>query len=220
MVTQFYQCSSIACIRKGYHLHTVSITSRHVKLFDEYTSSVIDLFALSSHENFPPSIVKLEAFPDDETLFNACKLADQDWGNYRLPNPVDKSAITHENYWYFADQAGDFTMAHRDTWKECRGYRETGGVAWMDIEFILTAVGVFNKKLVYSGESFSCHQEHPNEWEKRPDRISSGQDADGINAIVAGKKKLVNEENKWALYHVDIWKQGLECVDFQGGLCT
>ncbi|CAO3655879.1 unnamed protein product [Mucor hiemalis] len=171
------------------------------------------------HENFPPSIVSLPAFPDDATLYNACKLADQDWGNYKLPTPVSKSAINHDNYWYFADQAGDFTMAHRDTWKDCRGYREAGGVAWMDIEFILTAVGVFEKTLVYSGESFACHQEHPNEWEKKPERITSGQDAQGIDDIIAGKKKLVNQKGKWALLNIDIWEKGLECIDFQGGMC-
>jgi hypothetical protein len=110
-------------------------------------------------------------------------------------------------------------MAHRDTWKDCRGYRETGGVAWMDMEFILTAVGTFNKNLVYSGDSFSCHQEHPNEWEKNPERFSEGQNPQEIDDIANGKKKIYNKKNEWALYNVDIWEQELECFDFQGGLC-
>ncbi|EIE85266.1 hypothetical protein G6F46_004778 [Rhizopus delemar] len=166
------------------------------------------------HENLPPSIVNLKAFPDDDTLWNACKLKEQDWGNYRLPGP---SVITPDTYWYYGDQAGDFTLAHRDTWKHCRGYRETGGVAWVDIEFILTAVGHFNKTLVYSGDSFACHQEHPNEWEKTPERHTDKQ-AISVADILNNKTVYVNEEGKWALYHVDIWQEGLECFEFSGGL--
>ncbi|KAI7896532.1 uncharacterized protein EV154DRAFT_455698 [Mucor mucedo] len=171
------------------------------------------------HENLPPSIVNLAPFPDDETLYNACKLSDQDWGNYNLPPAVPSSIISHENYWYYGDQAGDFTMAHRDTWKDCRGYRETGGVAWMDIEFILSAIGQFKKQLVYSGDTFACHQEHPNEWEKTPDRHTKPQDAQGIDDLITGKKKLSNKEGHWGLQQIDIWKYGLECHDFHGGLC-
>jgi hypothetical protein len=87
----------------------------------------------------------------------------------------------------------------------------------MDIEFIITAVGTFDMKLVYSGESFACHQEHKNEWESHPERITSNQ---GISAseILGKKTKYVNEEGKWALYHLDIWEEGLECVEFRGGL--
>ncbi|KAI7904988.1 uncharacterized protein BX663DRAFT_529903 [Cokeromyces recurvatus] len=171
------------------------------------------------HENLPPSIVKLEPFPDDTTLFEACKLADQDWGNYQLPPSVPISNINSNNYWYYGDQAGDFTLAHRDTWKACRGYRETGGVAWMDIEFILTAVGTFDMALVYSGDSFSCHQEHPNEWEKTPERHTETLNATTIEDILHKRIAFYNEEGKWGLQNIDIWEEGLSCFDFQGGLC-
>lgn len=127
--------------------------------------------------------------------------------------------ISHENYWLYADQARDFTMAHRDTWKECRGYRETGSVAWMDIEFILTAIREFGKKLVYSGEFFACHQEHPNEREKNKDRHTKLQDQKSIDNLISGKKKLSNKKEQWGLQNIDIWEQGLECRDFHGGLC-
>ncbi|CAO3673366.1 unnamed protein product [Rhizopus stolonifer] len=166
------------------------------------------------HENLPPSIVSLKAFPDDDTLFNACKLKEQDWGNYQLPGP---SFMTPETYWYYGDQAGDFTMAHRDTWKDCKGYRETGGVAWVDIEFILTAIGTFNKTLVYSGDSFACHQEHPNEWEKTPERHTNKEEI-SVADILNNKTIYVNQDLKWALYHIDIWQEGLECFEFSGGL--
>lgn len=94
---------------------------------------------LSSHNNLPPSIVNLDPFPSDKVLYESCKLGDQDWGNYKLPpritltarnNPDIKNRTTTMNILEAADQAGDFTMAHRDTWKVPRGYREAGGVAW------------------------------------------------------------------------------------------
>lgn len=90
-----------------------------------------------SHENLPPSIVKLPAFPTDDVIYNSCALGDQNWGHYTLPPPVkvtaswdfDENSNTM-NILRAADQAGDFTLAHRDTWKVPRGYREAGGVAW------------------------------------------------------------------------------------------
>jgi hypothetical protein len=81
----------------------------------------------------------LEAFPSDDTIYNSCALGEQNWGNYTLPAPITvtsqrsndiKNKNTHMNILEVADQAGDFTMAHRDTWKIPRGYREAGGVAW------------------------------------------------------------------------------------------
>lgn len=172
-----------------------------------------------SHENLPPSIVNLEPFPNDETLYQACRMRDQDWGNYQLPAATPVSHVNSENYWYYGDQAGDFTMAHRDTWKACRGYRETGGVAWMDMEFILTAIGTFDMKLVYSTDTFACHQEHPNEWEKTPERHTEILNKTGIDGILKKEISFYNEEGKWGLQQIDIWEEGLECIDFQGGLC-
>jgi hypothetical protein len=90
-----------------------------------------------SHDNLPPSIVNLEAFPTDDVIYNSCALGEQDWGNYKLPEPIIvtssndiKEGSNKMNILKVADQAGDFTMAHRDTWKIPRGYREAGGVAW------------------------------------------------------------------------------------------
>lgn len=83
--------------------------------------------------------MKLDAFPSDQVIYDSCALGSQDWGNYKLPppmivtsrnNPDIKDRNTTMNILQVADQAGDFTMAHRDTWKIPRGYREAGGVAW------------------------------------------------------------------------------------------
>lgn len=72
-------------------------------------------------------------------IYNSCALGEQDWGNYQLPPPITVTSKHNNdipdrskeiNILEAADQAGDFTMAHRDTWKVPRGYREAGGVAW------------------------------------------------------------------------------------------
>ncbi|KAI9273033.1 hypothetical protein BDA99DRAFT_499848 [Phascolomyces articulosus] len=167
------------------------------------------------HENLPPSIVNLPAMPDDDMLYMACKLDEQDWGKYQLPDPVD---VTPDNLFHLGDQAGDYTMAHRDTWKKARGYRESGGVAWVDIEFIGTARWTFDIPVVYSEKGFTCHQEHNNVWESTPERHTDNK---GINMaeVQRHEKEYVNEERKWALQHLDIWNMGLECVEFLGGLC-
>jgi hypothetical protein len=84
-------------------------------------------FILPSHDDLPPSIVRLPVYPDDDTLYNACVPKPQDWGNFKSDGPIE---VNLDNILQVADQAGDFTLAHRDTWRHVRGYRETGGVAW------------------------------------------------------------------------------------------
>ncbi|KAI9263411.1 hypothetical protein BDA99DRAFT_510131 [Phascolomyces articulosus] len=167
------------------------------------------------HDPLPPSIVRLPAFADDDVLFNACKLGDQDWGHYQLPKPLK---VTTENILKVADQAGDFTMAHRETWKVPRGYREAGGVAWMDIEFICTAAWTFDIPVVYDENGFACHQDHQNIWEFNTEQHTDNKDID-MGEIMRKEKIYMNEEGKWALQDVDIWDLKLECQEFQGGLC-
>ncbi|KAI7853951.1 hypothetical protein BDC45DRAFT_441271 [Circinella umbellata] len=167
------------------------------------------------HDNLPPSIVNLPAMPSDEMIYMACALHEQDWGNYKLPDPIE---VTPDNLLRLGDQAGDYTMAHRDTWKKVRGYRESGGVAWVDIEFIGTARWTFDVPVVYSEKGFTCHQEHNNVWESKPERMTDNK---GINMaeVQRHEKEYVNEERKWALQHLDIWEMGLECFEYLGGLC-
>ncbi|KAI7890816.1 uncharacterized protein EV154DRAFT_421350 [Mucor mucedo] len=178
------------------------------------------------HENFPPSIVRLDAFPSDEVIYDSCKLGDQDWGNYKLPPPITvtsrndpdiKDKTTTMNILKVADQAGDFTMAHRDTWKVPRGYREAGGVAWMDIEFICTATWTKKIPVVYVKPGFTCHQEHANIWESNKEAMNDNSDID-MSKIERGEKVYMNKEGEWALQNYDIYKEGLACMEFQGGL--
>ncbi|KAI9357115.1 hypothetical protein BD770DRAFT_322350 [Pilaira anomala] len=178
------------------------------------------------HENLPPSIVKLNPFPSDEIIYNSCALGDQDWGNYQLPHPIQvtsrnnpeiKNRSTTMNILEVADQAGDFTMAHRDTWKIPRGYREAGGVAWMDIEFICTATWTKQIPVVYVKPGFTCHQEHANIWESNKEAINDNSAID-MSQIERGEKVYMNKEGEWALENYDIYHHGLSCIEFQGGL--
>ncbi|KAI9308153.1 hypothetical protein BJ944DRAFT_260791 [Cunninghamella echinulata] len=172
------------------------------------------------HEDFPPSIVDLPAFATDDDLIKSCSLRSQDWGNYKLPDPIKVNTI-HESPNFIlkvADQAGDFTMAHRDTWKVPNGYREAGGVAWMDIEFICTATWTYNIPVVYSDQSFACHQQHPNVWEDNKEQHNDNSNIN-MGEIERKEKKYTNEDGKWGLEHIDIWEMGLECLEFSGGLC-
>ncbi|KAI8368281.1 uncharacterized protein BYT42DRAFT_503737 [Radiomyces spectabilis] len=165
-------------------------------------------------EKLPPSLVKVPIFADDDIIYNACQLGDQDWGNYTLAAPMN---VTTENILDIADQAGDFTMAHRDTWKIPRGYREAGGVAWMDIEFICTATWTYGIPVVYSKPGFTCHQDHQNIWEFIPERHNDNKDID-MGEIMRKEKVYINKEKEWGLQQLDIWDMELECLQFRGGL--
>ncbi|KAI8090306.1 uncharacterized protein B0P05DRAFT_464027 [Gilbertella persicaria] len=164
------------------------------------------------HDNLPPSIVNLEPFSSDKVIYESCSLGDQNWGNYEIQ---DKT--TTMNILEVADQAGDFTMAHRDTWKVPRGYREAGGVAWMDIEFICTATWTKDIPVVYVKPGFTCHQEHDNVWENNKEAMNDNSNID-MSKIERKEKVYMNKEGEWALLNYKIYEEGLSCIEFQGGL--
>ena len=87
----------------------------------------MDFFLYSSEGDLPPGVVRVPPFPDDNILFQACLPRNDEWGTYQSPEPTELST---NNILTIAHNAGDFTLAHRDTWKVLRGYRESGGVAW------------------------------------------------------------------------------------------
>jgi len=167
------------------------------------------------HDELPPSIVKLPVYPDDDTLYNACVPKPQDWGHFKSDGPVE---VTLDNILHVADQAGDFTLAHRDTWKLARGYRESGGVAWVDIEFVCTAAWTLGLQVEYVTDTFACHQDHPNIWEMTPERHTNNTNID-MGEIMRKEKVYLNDEDKWGMQHIDIWRYGLDCHQFNGGLC-
>lgn len=91
------------------------------------TNGLFFFFYMYSHDTLPPSIVRLPPFTDDKSLYNSCQLDHQVWGQFSISPPLN---VMQSNILKIGDQAGDFTLAHRDTWKISQGYRETGGVAW------------------------------------------------------------------------------------------
>ncbi|CAO3599688.1 unnamed protein product [Absidia cylindrospora] len=165
------------------------------------------------HDTLPPSIVQVPPFADDTILYNSCRLGNQEWGQFSMPAPLD---VTRSNIFKISDQAGDFTLAHRDTWKIPRGYREEGGVAWMDVEFICTAAWTFDIQVVYLKKGFTCHQEHQNVWELNKEQHNDNNI--NLEDIRDKKTSYVNKENHWALQQLDIWELGLGCIEFRGGL--
>ncbi|KAH8553404.1 hypothetical protein BGW37DRAFT_485590 [Umbelopsis sp. PMI_123] len=167
------------------------------------------------HDDLPPSIVRLPVYPDDDTLYNACVPKPQDWGNFKADDPIE---VNLDNILQVADQAGDFTLAHRDTWRFARGYRETGGVAWVDIEFVCTAAWTLDLQVQYITDTFACHQDHPNIWEQTPERHTNNSNID-MGEIMRKEKVYLNDNDKWGMQEIDIWQYGLDCHQFNGGLC-
>ncbi|ORZ24362.1 hypothetical protein BCR42DRAFT_402779 [Absidia repens] len=152
----------------------------------------------------PPSIVRVPPFADDTVLYNSCRLGNQVWGQFSLPTPLDVTT------------SRGFHLGHRDTWKIPRGYREEGGVAWMDVEFICTAAWTFDLQVVYSEKGFTCHQEHKNVWELNKEQHNDKNIS--LEDIRDKKIAYVNKENNWALQQLDIWELELGCIEFRGGL--
>ncbi|KAG1140958.1 hypothetical protein G6F37_010357 [Rhizopus arrhizus] len=175
-----------------------------------FEKDTIYLQAQHTHEtrdNLPSTIIDLGAFPDDATLHNACKLRDQDWGNYQLfdPNKLEK-------HWNDKDQVDDFALAHRDTWKDCIGNWASRQVARALTEFILTVTSTFNKKLVYSKDMLTCHQKHVNESGNMLKNNTNNKDnltKDALRNQTAGMSK----GDKWSLHPIEDWKKELECLE-------
>ncbi|RUP50301.1 hypothetical protein BC936DRAFT_139706 [Jimgerdemannia flammicorona] len=169
-----------------------------------------------------PSIVRLPVFATDEIIINSCmpsQLArhssrSSEWGRLTLSG---RTNVTTGNILKVADQAGDFTLAHRLTWRVPRGYRETGGVAWVDIEFICTAAWTFGVPILWVDDVLSCHQDHPNIWRNYPEQHTDNKNIN-MAKIENKEEKYVNEEGVWGMQRVDIWKMKLRCVEFKGGM--
>jgi hypothetical protein len=131
-----------------------------------------------------------------------------------MPEP---EPITLENFIRIGQHAGDFMLAHRDTWKTTRGFREVGGTAWQDMELLMTASWTFGIPVTFTWNTLSCHQDHQNVWENHPESQNDNTKVD-LSKMRDQSEKYVNERGKWALYDIDIWEMGLECSVFRGGV--
>jgi hypothetical protein len=130
-----------------------------------------------------------------------------------MPKP---EPITMDNFFKIGQHAGDFVLGHRDTWRIPRGFREAGGTAWMDMEFLMTAQWTFDIPVTFTYNTLSCHQDHANIWENNRDAQNDNTKVD-LSKMQAKEAKYANERGEWGLYNVDIWEMGLECAAFRGG---
>lgn len=87
----------------------------------------------------------------------------------------------------------------------------------MDIEFICTATWTKKIPVVYVKPGFTCHQEHANIWESNKEEINDNSNIN-MGDIERGKSIYMNKEGEWGLQKYDIYKEGLSCMEFQGGL--
>jgi hypothetical protein len=155
----------------------------------------------------------LPSFPTDEKIFNACPINAYGYGQYVMPKP---EPITMDNFFKIGQHAGDFILGHRDTWRIPRGFREAGGTAWIDMEFLITAQWTFDIPVIFTYNTLSCHQDHANVWENNPGAQNDNTKVD-LSKMLAKEDKYTNERGEWGLYNVDIWEMGLECAAFRGG---
>jgi LmbE family N-acetylglucosaminyl deacetylase len=87
----------------------------------------------------------------------------------------------------------------------------------MDIEFICTAAWTKDIPIVHVNPGFTCHQDHQNIWESNQEAMNDNKDID-MSKIERKEKIYMNKANEWALESYDIYKHGVECVVFEGGL--
>ncbi|CAO3667234.1 unnamed protein product [Umbelopsis vinacea] len=164
-------------------------------------------------DKLPKTLVRLPSFPTDEKIFNACPINAFGYGQFQLPKP---EPIDLDNFFRIGQHAGDFILAHRDTWRIPRGFREAGGTAWLDMEFLMTAQWTFDIPVTFTWNTLSCHQDHENIWENNLAAQNDNKNID-LSKMLAKETKYVNQKGRWALYDVDIWEMGLECSVFRGG---
>ncbi|KAI8578135.1 hypothetical protein K450DRAFT_248273 [Umbelopsis ramanniana AG] len=164
-------------------------------------------------DHLPKTLVRLPSFPNDEKVFNACPINAFGYGQFVMPTP---EPITMDNFFKIGQHAGDFILGHRDTWRIPRGFREAGGTAWIDMEFLMTAQWTFDIPITFTYNTLSCHQDHANVWENNPGAQNDNTKVD-LSKMQAKEDKYVNERGEWGLYNVNIWEMGLECAAFRGG---
>jgi hypothetical protein len=166
----------------------------------------------TNRETLPGTIVDLPMFANDEQLYSACSPDAYPNQEFQLPAPTK---ITTQNFLTIGHEASDFTLAHRDTWKLVRGYREIGAKTWIDVELLLTAAWTFDLPVTYSRDSFACHQQHQTVFHEGTEADNRGLNVD---RMMNKEETHVNDADTWGLQNVNIWEHGLRCEVFRGGL--
>ncbi|KAI9321440.1 hypothetical protein BX666DRAFT_1849819 [Dichotomocladium elegans] len=164
------------------------------------------------YKTLPSTLVELQNFAGDSSLQKACPHNSYAFGSFVM---APHQTLDTTNFLDITSEASEFTLAHRDTWKLTRGYREIGARAWVDVELLLTASFTLDIPITFSPDPFTCHQQHAKV--DHPSEESENQNID-VARMMAKEEVHMNEEGQWGLENVDIWKQDLQCKVFRGGL--
>ena len=94
-----------------------------------------------------------------------------------------------------------------------RGYREIGATSWVDVELMLAAGWTHEITVVYVPDTLLCHQQPIHHQDNMADRQGVN-----IKKMMNHEEVHVNEETKWGLQNFNIYKEGVQCEVFRGGL--
>lgn len=160
----------------------------------------------------PSTLVKLTNFATDDQIVEACPHDRYERGHFTL---TPHKELDTNNFLEITNEASDFTLAHRDTWKMTHGYRETGAKSWMDMELLLTASWTLKIPINYSSEPFTCHQQHEKVHHPNSEKDNQGVD---VGRMMRGEEINMNNKDEWGLQNIDLWSNNLQCEVFRGGI--
>ncbi|CDS06149.1 hypothetical protein LRAMOSA08677 [Lichtheimia ramosa] len=164
------------------------------------------------YQNLPSTLVKLTNFATDDQIVEACPHDRYERGHFTL---TPHKELDTNNFLEITNEASDFTLAHRDTWKMTHGYRETGAKSWMDMELLLTASWTLKIPINYSPEPFTCHQQHEKVHHPNSEKDNQGVD---VGRMMRGEEINMNNKDEWGLQNIDLWSNNLQCEVFRGGI--
>lgn len=157
--------------------------------------------------------MEITNFATDNALTQACGQHD-DYvsGHFKMSKLLDMDLLETDALLRMARHAGDFTLADRESWKLMNGYREAGANRWAEMELLLTAAWSLDIPVAHQPSStFNCHQQ------SRLTPPQQDTDTD-INAMRQKKVSYMNKHDQWGLQGHNLYKEGMQCEVFRGGL--
>lgn len=156
--------------------------------------------------------VVLEKFATDQQIIDACPHNSFELESFSLPSSAE---LKMDNYESLTKDSKDFILAHRDTWRMVRGFRESRAQTWMDTELLLTAAWTLDIPITHTQETLTCRQQ-----DSPASQSVREEDRRGVNLekMMSKQEKHMNAKDQWALQHLDIWKHDVQCEVFRGGL--
>ncbi|ORZ17945.1 hypothetical protein BCR42DRAFT_412818 [Absidia repens] len=158
-----------------------------------------------------PLAVQIPNFSTDDELNRVCGHHNNfAKGSFKMGNLVDMDT---ENYSKMTRNAGDFTLADRESWRLTKGYRETGATTGADTELLLTAAWTLDLPIAFQPTTtFNCHQQLRS---VQNTSLDTNVDIDGLKNK---KVSYMNKSDQWGLQGRDLYKEGVQCEVFRGGL--